>query len=86
MFRSSNDQPAERDSVGLPYSDPQHIVILRQEYEDAVQRGGEGAMDKCFKYVVSLACLLLFPHHCRSTWSQTGRFPLQSDLGLGPFL
>jgi hypothetical protein len=51
MFRSSSDQPAERDSVGLPYSDLQHIVILRQEYEDAVQRGGEGAMDKCFKYV-----------------------------------
>jgi hypothetical protein len=67
MFRSSSNQPAERDSVGLPFSDPQHIVILRQEYEDAVQRGGEGAMDKCFKYVASLDFFIFyrifyFPH------------------------
>jgi len=51
--RLRGPQPAaERDSAGLPYTDPAVVTTLRSEYEEAAQLGGPEALEKCFKYGV----------------------------------
>ena len=42
---------AERDSAGLPYSQPDIINTLRTDYETAAQHGGAEATEACFKWV-----------------------------------
>ena len=48
---------ADRDAAGLPYTTPEHITTLRQEYEAKAILGGTEATEACFKYV--FMCLLL---------------------------
>ena len=49
LFKRSDKPVPERDAAGLPYTDKDHIELLKREYESKAVHGGREAVEACFK-------------------------------------
>ena len=51
-LKSKNNNTADRDKAGIPYTSRDHINLLKQDYEEKTREAQDPSLDSCFKYEI----------------------------------